>query len=88
MIINTCYRMGSHIDLCRCPCNNGCWQTSCPCNQPPCCPSNDFCCQPCCNCPSNNFNQNNNSCDGICIPKNALFFMAGYYLSKNLNKNC
>ncbi len=82
MIINTNYRMGSYIDLCRCPCNNGCWQTSCPplncCN--PCPPPNCFDnpCNPSFNCP----NCNNNCNCNIFSPQNALFFLAGYMINK------
>lgn len=82
MIINTNYRMGSFVDLCRCPCY-GSWQTSCPpfnCNCPypdcfnPCPPQfSQPCERPC-----------NNSCSysNFCLPQNLLFFFAGYLSNK------
>ena len=81
MIINTNYRMGAFVDLCRCPCGcNPCcgnWQTSCPQPCPPFCnsPCQNPCLSPC-----------NNSCDCIDLhfSKNALFFMAGYLISKSI----
>lgn len=92
MIINTSYRLGSYIDLCRCPCDNGCfqsgcWQTSCPpfnCPPEPCgypCNRGNF--QP--PYPCNNFSCCYEPCK-TCIPQNALFFLAGYMLNKNTNK--
>lgn len=87
MIINTNYRMGAFVDLCHCGCNQPCgyWQTSCP-PSPQCCfPS---CPSPCNPCQEHYCGHNNccgNSCIDICLPKNALFFMAGYLISKKIN---
>ena len=94
MIINTNYRMGSYIDLCRCPCNNGCWLTSSPCcPQPypspcspypvPCSPcpapcSSFDCVQPC----DWNCNKVYRSPSNCTFSQNALFFLAGYMLNK------
>ncbi len=79
MIINTNYRMGSFVDLCncspRCFPQCGCWQTSCV-PIPQCIPSPE-CCYP--NIPPQCNNTNN-----ICLPKNALYFMAGYLISKKI----